>query len=351
MTLPENKVKLSVIVPTYKVEAYIEKCIRSLEDQNLPKEEYEIIVINDGSPDRCREIVEELQKEFSNIVLINQENQGVSMARNNGIQVAKGDYLLMVDPDDYLVSNCLKERLDSVIEKSLDAGIGSFVFLNESGNPVYKFNLSNTLNEALTGIDFFNYYLKGKSSIKLPDRSWGIFFKRDFILSNKLFYIKDVPYLEDGEFLYRIYTLALKADFVAGPFYIITTRPGSATYGKMVYSEKVKAGFLNSAKNLRMFQKGFDVGSKGYLFLNQPIIKFLILYLTSFEKSWFSHYLEIRKKIKNDFPYLEYQDANPFYAKFAKYYNISLVNFYIRYKTNLFLRSFKLKFTNSTNGD
>jgi len=61
-------IKISIIIPAYKVEGYIEKCIRSLEQQDLPKEEYEIIVTNDGSPDRCREIVERLQGEFSNLI-------------------------------------------------------------------------------------------------------------------------------------------------------------------------------------------------------------------------------------------------------------------------------------------
>ena len=63
--------KISIIIPAYKVAGYIEKCIRSLENQDLSKDDYEIIVTNDGSPDNCREIVESLQQEFSNIVLIN----------------------------------------------------------------------------------------------------------------------------------------------------------------------------------------------------------------------------------------------------------------------------------------
>lgn len=60
--------RLSIIIPAYKVADYIEKCIRSLEEQDIPKSDYEIIVTNDGSPDNCREIVEKLQEEFSNII-------------------------------------------------------------------------------------------------------------------------------------------------------------------------------------------------------------------------------------------------------------------------------------------
>ena len=87
------------------------------EDQDLPEEEYEIIVINDGLLDRCREIVEGLQKEFSNIILINQENQGVSMARNNGISRAQGEFIMFVDADDYVSINTFKHILEKIQDK------------------------------------------------------------------------------------------------------------------------------------------------------------------------------------------------------------------------------------------
>jgi glycosyltransferase involved in cell wall biosynthesis len=338
--------RLSIIVPAYKVADYIEKCIRSLEDQDIPKSDYEIIVTNDGSPDDCQEIVERLQKEFSNIVLINQENQGVSMARNNAIAIAKGTYLLMIDPDDYLVSNSLKEKLEFVFNNLLDVGICSFVFLNETGNAIYNFNPTRSFNKTLDGIDFFNHYYKGKSFIKLPDRSCGIFYKKDFLISNKLFYLKNVPYLEDGEFLYRVFCMSKKVDFILGPFYIITTRKGSATYGKMVYSEKVKSGLLMSAKNLRMYQSTFHPETKEHLFLNQPIIKYLFVYLTYYKKNWFLHYLKIHKTIKKDFPSLDVKDTNAFYSKFALHYNVSLFNFYFYFITYNIKRSLQLKFKN-----
>uniref|UniRef100_UPI0030DB473E glycosyltransferase family 2 protein n=1 Tax=uncultured Imperialibacter sp. TaxID=1672639 RepID=UPI0030DB473E len=97
--------KLSIIVPVYNVEEYLERCVRSLEDQDIPRSDYEIIVVNDGSPDNSKEVVERLQRELSNIILINQENQGVSMARNAGIDRASGEYLVVVDPDDYVAPN------------------------------------------------------------------------------------------------------------------------------------------------------------------------------------------------------------------------------------------------------
>jgi glycosyltransferase involved in cell wall biosynthesis len=83
--------KLSVIIPVYNVEEYIEKCILSLQHQDIPEADYELIITNDGSPDNSLSIIRNLKKSYSNIVLIDQENQGVSIARNNAIARATGD--------------------------------------------------------------------------------------------------------------------------------------------------------------------------------------------------------------------------------------------------------------------
>src|SRR5690606_24149359 len=98
-----SMLRLSIIIPMYNVEPYIERCLSSLQDQDIPMEEYEIICINDGSPDNSREVVIRFQRQNKNIILIDQSNQGVSKARNNGINVARGKYLLFVDPDDYII--------------------------------------------------------------------------------------------------------------------------------------------------------------------------------------------------------------------------------------------------------
>ena len=96
---------LSIIIPVYNVEKYVEKCIRSCENQDIPKENYEVIVVNDGSPDGSLAIVERLANEFSNIKVINQENKGLSMARNTGLEAAKGEYVWFVDSDDWIEEN------------------------------------------------------------------------------------------------------------------------------------------------------------------------------------------------------------------------------------------------------
>ena len=328
----KSNLQLSIILPIYNVAPYVEKCIRSLEDQDLPKDSYEIICVNDGSPDNSRQIVEKLQLEFPNIILINQENQGVSMARNNGMAMASGDYLIMIDPDDYIVPDSLQEKINFVVKNKLDVGVCAYTILNVKNEPIFYFNPPFNLKTPLTGIDYFNSYLKGKVEIMDPDRSVAIFYKREFLNDNNLFYLSDVPYLEDGEFLYRVYCLAKKVLFLNDQFYMRTTRIGSATNSKLIFHDRAKKGFLKAARNLKSFQSDFDITSKEFKFLNQPLAKFFFLYLTGSNRYWFlPDYFRIARSIKNEFPKIGHQESSVFYSKFAKHYNRSLFNFYFQY--------------------
>ena len=339
----KSDLQLSIISPIYNVEPFLEKCIRSLENQDIPKDSYEIICVNDGSPDNCKQIILNLQKEFNNIILIDQENQGVSMARNNAMAVAKGDYLMFVDPDDFIASNCLSSKLKILKKFNLDVGYGDYIKLDKNGKTIYTSDLFNSLDKPLTGIDFFNSFFKGKSYLKLPDRSTGIFFNRDFIISNKLFYVKDVPFLEDGELLYRIYTLAREVMFLETSFLHITSRSDSAVSSGVIYTNKAIEGFLKAVRNLKGFQNQFYKNSKEYIFLNQAIAKYLFLYLYTTNKNWFNRYFKIKSFIKKEFPKIDERGCSFFYAKYVKYYNHSLLCFYLQYNYYLLKKSLNNK--------
>lgn len=97
---------ISVIVPVYKVEPYIHQCIDSILAQTYT--DFELILVDDGSPDNCGLICDEYAKQDDRIRVIHQENQGLSAARNAGIDIAKGDYLTFIDSDDWVVSTYLK---------------------------------------------------------------------------------------------------------------------------------------------------------------------------------------------------------------------------------------------------
>lgn len=110
--------KLSIIVPIYNVAPYLRKCVDSLLVQDIT--DYEIILVDDGSPDECPQICDEYAEKYDNIRVVHQENAGLSAARNSGINVATGDYIMFVDSDDYLQPNVLGTLMEQVEREQLD---------------------------------------------------------------------------------------------------------------------------------------------------------------------------------------------------------------------------------------
>lgn len=271
--------KLSIIVPMYNVGPYVERCLRSLEEQNIFKKDYEIICINDGSPDNCREIVINLQGEFGNIVLIDQENQGVSRARNNGINSATGKYLLFIDPDDYVEKNSFERILSTAEKYEAQVSFLGFTFLKVDGQIHKVITNEDHKDKVFSGIEAY-FKARGDGNTD-PDRMVAVLFRTDFFRNYNLSYLPEVPYLEDGEFLARILCLAENCIFDGYTFYQRTTRPGSATNSRLFNSERATKGFLIATENLKKFQQNQNLNEKQREFLNQPILKFLLLALNS----------------------------------------------------------------------
>lgn len=113
-------IKLSIIVPVYGVELYLRKCVDSLLTQDIPLSEYEIILVDDGSPDACPKICDEYVAAHKNIRVIHRENGGLSAARNSGIEIAQGVYVMFVDSDDYIEPDVLAGLLKQVERDKLD---------------------------------------------------------------------------------------------------------------------------------------------------------------------------------------------------------------------------------------
>lgn len=116
--------KLSIIVPIYNVAPYVRKCVESLLKQDLPTEEYEIILVNDGSTDKSLDVINDFVSKLQNadfkFKILSQQNAGLSVARNAGLKVAKGEYVLFVDSDDYLEPNVLGQLMAQCEWEKLD---------------------------------------------------------------------------------------------------------------------------------------------------------------------------------------------------------------------------------------
>lgn len=102
---------ISIIVPVYNVEKYVHACLESIYHQHLDEERFEVIIVNDGTKDHSMDVIQDIIKAHTNITVINQENLSLSVARNNGIAAAKGEYILMPDSDDLLIDDSLPPHL------------------------------------------------------------------------------------------------------------------------------------------------------------------------------------------------------------------------------------------------
>ncbi len=280
----------------YNVELFIERCIESLENQNLSKSDYEIICINDGSPDRCKETIERLQERYSNIILINQENQGVSTARNRGIEVADSEYFLFIDPDDYIRENSLGLVLNHAEDNHAQVSFLGFTFLNADGSVRQEVLYDNPGGITYNGIEA--YFMTRKDDPPDPDRMWAVLFEATFFRTFGLGYLPDVSFLEDGELIARILCVADRCILDSRPFYYRTTRIGSATNSKLFHTEKASRGFLAAAKNLKKFQQRELLDPRQIAFLNQPICKFVLLAMnSSIRKPYLKTFREARTRL------------------------------------------------------
>lgn len=221
-----NKVPLiSIIMPIYNVEKYVRGTLESIYGQKFDEREFEVICVNDGTPDNSMQIVNDFAPTHPNLHIINQENQGLSCARNAGLRIAQGDYIWFVDSDDSIEKNALAEV--SCIIKKADADI-------------YGFNMT-CVSEANSTEAVQNIVLKKRDAF-LYGKCWSkenfvykihtapvqrFVFRHDFIKKNELSFYPHILH-EDVEFIARAFCLADKvAFFNVAPYRYLLRSSGS----------------------------------------------------------------------------------------------------------------------------
>lgn len=142
-----TKPLISVIIPVYKVEKYLDKCIESVVNQIYKN--LEIILVDDGSPDNCPTICDEWAKKDSRIVVIHKENGGLSSARNAGVAIAKGEWVGFVDSDDYIAPNMYEKMLFAAQKSGAELCVCGMKWINEDGSEYKDVMQSPIINEVL----------------------------------------------------------------------------------------------------------------------------------------------------------------------------------------------------------
>lgn len=171
--------KVSVVVPVYKVEAYLSRCVDSIRNQTYPS--LQIILVNDGSPDRCGEICEEYRQQDSRIEVIHKENGGLSDARNYGMAAVKGEYTLFVDSDDWLALDLIETLVQMSKKQAADVVQANFYYAYEHQHiPAYQTKEKETVldHNELMGALVANEWVK--------NFAWGKLYRTKLI--------RDIPF-------------------------------------------------------------------------------------------------------------------------------------------------------------
>ena len=230
---------LSIVVPVYNAELYLAECLDSLLDQDISKEEYEIICVNDGSTDNSAVILSEYSSQ--NVTVITQENSGVSVARNTGIAEAKGDYIWFVDADDFIGKQILKELKNEIIEAQRpdQIQIGAYSFYSKlSDKAITQYN-----EKSLQPNTYANNIFVTRS-----------IFKKSFIEINQILFNPEMCYSEDKVFL----------------SYVMVANPTVIHIQKAYYFYRYHAESAISSSNPQLFEKKMKswlLGVEQYRFL------------------------------------------------------------------------------------
>lgn len=185
---------LSIIIPVYNVENYIRTALESVFKQDVPIDDYEVIIVNDGTRDNSMLIVNEFCQKYNNIKIVNQKNQGLSVARNSGLTAAIGDYIWFVDSDDTIIENCLSFIFEKVkANPETDVFISRLVIVNEkTGLEKYEV-FGPKVNSFSTGPEYLSNKRAPYGAVQ------RFIFKRSFLIKKQLTFLPGV-YHEDAEF-------------------------------------------------------------------------------------------------------------------------------------------------------
>lgn len=243
--------KISVIIPVYKTERYLEKCVESVKNQTYKN--IEIILVDDGSPDNCPALCDKIASCNDNIKVVHKENGGLSSARNAGIEVMSGEYVVFLDSDDTLIENAVELLLEKMLASSADAVFCDryYQILESTGEKQLKFHFDETgyINNP---VEFALEVMMGKG------RAWrahSLMYKSSVIKDNNI----QFPFgytSEDYPFNLEFLSYANRIDFLNEPTVNYLKREGSitTTFNKgyidsIMYMDKISSEFLEKTQN------------------------------------------------------------------------------------------------------
>lgn len=211
---------VSVIVPVYKAEKWLHRCVDSILAQTM--EDFELLLIDDGSPDRSGEICDEYAAKDSRVRVFHKENGGVSSARQRGLENAIGEYIIHCDPDDWVENNMLEEMIKCAKENDVDMVICDYYSENINGEELIYHK--QDLQQEETSYSVLNKLINQK----IHGACWNKLIRRD-CLKGIGFYPFDLIYAEDQLFNAKVLKRDIKIGYLNKAYYHYVVRKGSIT--------------------------------------------------------------------------------------------------------------------------
>ncbi len=223
----EREIRLSIIIPFYNVEQYIAQCLDSVYNQDISEEEYEVICVNDCSPDKSIEIVEQYAKKHSNLIIVrNAQNRKLGGARNAGMEIARGKYVWFVDSDDLIEHNSIKNLLEIADADNLDMLHFNYACFPNINIPKHH----STDTEVMSGTNMFfdNRFIWYHDLVT----AWRKLYRRQFLLDNHIRFAEHIMY-EDNDYAILVFAYAERVKHVITKAYYYRSNPESITRVKL----------------------------------------------------------------------------------------------------------------------
>lgn len=278
--------KLSIIIPVYNAEQYLQKCLESVSNQNLSEHDYEIFCINDGSTDNSLSILNQFQKVKFNLKVISTENKGPAYARNIGLENAEGKYVTFLDSDDQIYPNALDKILAKLEEENIEILYPIIHFFDEKDNLLERSKVEKD-SKITTGL------LQERRT--LP----ATFYRRQIV--GDIRFPEEVLVGEDTVFNALVQSKAKHVSFAEIPYYKYLVRPNSLS--KKAITEEGYQGFINAIHILDEYKiKHFSAENKdAQKYFDKVILVFItrIVELHILPNLYKPKYTEL-KKLLND---------------------------------------------------
>jgi len=223
--------KISFIIPAYNSEKTIKRCALSCASQKSPNLDIEIIIVDDGSDDKTPEIITELKKDIPEIVSLKQKNQGVSVARNNGIDLAQGDYIMFVDADDYLTNNVICPFLEIMTDNNLCVLAHGAIVENEEEPYSKTVPVNIPFDSPNSGIEYIRTN-SGPYRVGSVGGAWAFILNNQFLKDSNVRFIERLPFGEDSLFYLSLLPKDKRVSFTSSCFYHYVQQSQSVMHKK-----------------------------------------------------------------------------------------------------------------------